>query len=343
MFKNLSSEGGLPGGRSLASAAALGASPAGLGTRESPWLGLLSVLSRPSFAFVSRYENSLRQLGNDAVDPAAAEKEQWCSGSRGGALRSAHLAPAHPCFEPPHKETLTTELDGEPLRESAGSELPREEASVGQGRGRDQDHGYYSLEEEHGLGAPRQTEPDEEEEATAPPPQQCRNVSISFIMGCPCSDDEDDDGGQSDLDSDDTDQLDVGSDDPSDKDETARLLASFCHREDPYNPQNFSARLHTGRGTPPTARDVPPWAPDAPRDHRSQPLASAKKVRFSDTVQEFLLQEEEDRRGPWEELARDRGRFLRRCREAELVLARCLEPEHRRRAYLRLDSRRGGP
>ncbi|XP_077459463.1 uncharacterized protein LOC144075894 [Stigmatopora argus] len=395
MFKNVSSEGGLPGGRSLASAAALGASPAGLGAQESSWLGLLSVFSRPSLAFVSRYlpafggsgsvsggvmesellrqldarvstlpwfhENSLRQLGIDAVDPAAAApapapsgKDRWWSGSYGGDLMSAHLARAHPC--------LTTELDGEPLRESAGTEVPREEASGGQGqeRGRDQDHGYYSLEEEHSLGAPHRTEP-KEEAPPPPPPPQCRNLSIAFIMGCPCSDDEDDDSGQSDFDSDDDDddqsdgddddidQSDVGSDDSSDKDdETARLLASFCRREDPYNPQNFSARLHTGRGAPPTD-GVPPLAPgkarapDATRGHRSQPSASVKKVRFSDTVQEFLLEEEEDRRGPWEELARDRGRFLRRCREAELVLARCLEPEHRRRAYLRLNSRGGSP
>lgn len=47
-------------------------------------------------------------------------------------------------------------------------------------------------------------------------------------------------------------------------------------------------------------------------------------------------EEEEDRRGPWEELARDRCRFLRRCQEVEQSIAYCLQPQHRRQVYRRL-------
>ncbi|KAI3369596.1 hypothetical protein L3Q82_024484 [Scortum barcoo] len=65
----------------------------------------------------------------------------------------------------------------------------------------------------------------------------------------------------------------------------------------------------------------------------------AKKVRFCDDVEEFFAscgEEEEDRRGPWEELARDRCRFLRRCQEVELSIAYCLQPQHRSLVYRRL-------
>lgn len=47
-------------------------------------------------------------------------------------------------------------------------------------------------------------------------------------------------------------------------------------------------------------------------------------------------EEDEDRRGPWEELARDRCRFLRRCQEVELSIGYCLQPQHRRVAFQRL-------
>ncbi|XP_056462027.1 uncharacterized protein LOC130401991 [Gadus chalcogrammus] len=56
-----------------------------------------------------------------------------------------------------------------------------------------------------------------------------------------------------------------------------------------------------------------------------------KKVRFCEEVEEFVTssREEEDRRGQWEELARDRCRFWRRCLDVEQSIAYCLEPEHR--------------
>ncbi|KAF7657634.1 hypothetical protein LDENG_00023590 [Lucifuga dentata] len=64
-----------------------------------------------------------------------------------------------------------------------------------------------------------------------------------------------------------------------------------------------------------------------------------KKVRFCEDVEEFFAscgEEEEDRHGPWEELARDRCRFLRRCQDVEQSIAYCLQPRHRSLVYRRL-------
>ncbi|MEQ2188940.1 hypothetical protein GOODEAATRI_020057 [Goodea atripinnis] len=64
----------------------------------------------------------------------------------------------------------------------------------------------------------------------------------------------------------------------------------------------------------------------------------AESVRFCDDVEEFFAScgEEEDRRGPWEELARDRCRFLRRCQEVEQSIGFCLQPQHRCQVLQRL-------
>lgn len=111
----------------------------------------------------------------------------------------------------------------------------------------------------------------EQVECLAPVPQ-CQNKSIAFIMGCPCSDDEDDDdddsssqseGHSSDDDDDDDDGFDSegssefstssGEDDP----EAELLWASLCRSSDPYDPRNFTARLHTG-SAPPRIPTPPP-------------------------------------------------------------------------------------
>lgn len=92
---------------------------------------------------------------------------------------------------------------------------------------------------------------------------QCQNKSIAFIMGCPCSDDEDDDddsssqseGHSSDEDDDDDGFDSEGSSDFStssgeDDPEAELLWASLCRSSDPYDPRNFTARLHTGPAPP---------------------------------------------------------------------------------------------
>lgn len=70
------------------------------------------------------------------------------------------------------------------------------------------------------------------------------------------------------------------------------------------------------------------------------PLSFPLQVRFSEQVEFFFASGDEDgpedRRGPWEQLARDRCRFLRRCQEVELSIGPCLQPQHRRQVYLRL-------
>ncbi|XP_070759476.1 protein phosphatase 1 regulatory subunit 15A [Enoplosus armatus] len=337
------------------------------------------------------------------------------------------------------------------------------------------------VEEEEGK-----QEVEEEQEAAAQEGQcaeaavlntpQCQNKTIAFIMGCPCSDDDsslsggesgddDDDGfdseGSSDL-SDSTDEDDEDDDEASDSDseadsEAERLWRSLCQSLDPYNPQNFTAQLHTSStpprtvptstlpsstqstpasspdftplplsslaaspsltsSSPPSGHDVwddstsasevdeaeslrlwssfscssdpyspfnfqaplrtrerveagprararvkkasqtptrsPHHNPASPPEYRkeeaeerfdsgfsepstsstSQSCSTTKKVRFCDDVEEFFAscgEEEEDRRGPWEELARDRCRFLRRCQEVEESIAYCLQPQHR--------------
>lgn len=303
-------------------------------------------------------------------------------------------------------------------------------------------------------------------EATVLSIPQCQNKTIAFIMGCPCSDDDDSSQSESSDDDDDDDGFDSeGSSalsDSSDEDDEAsdsdvdweadRLWSTLCQSLDPYNPRNFTARLHTGSSpprtipnptpfsstpstpasppelppssfatssTPPSDQDVwedstsaseadeaesihlwssfscssdpysplnfqaplrtrvpseasprakktplhsPYHTPAAPPEYRkaeaeerldsgfsehsssfracsTQSCAPTKKVRFCDDVEEFFAscgEEEEDRRGPWEELARDRCRFLRRCHEVEQSIAYCLQPQHRSLVYRRL-------
>ncbi|XP_040015420.1 histone H3.v1 [Xiphias gladius] len=338
-------------------------------------------------------------------------------------------------------------------------------------------------EEEQQHSAPQEGP---SEKATVLSTPQCQNKAIAFIMGCPCSDDDssqsdmessddDDDGfdseGSSDL-SDSTDEDDEDDDEASGSDseadsEAQRLWGSFCQSLDPYNPQNFTAKQHTGSTPPriiptstppPSTQSTPASSPDltplalfsltaspplpsfpppsgqdvwddstsasevdeaeslrlwssfscssdpyspfnfqaplrtrepveaaprarvrakrasqtpphsshhkaaSPPEYRkeeaeerldsgfSEPSTSSgssttrscgttKKVRFCDNVEEFVAscgEEEEDRRGPWEELARDRCRFLRRCQEVEQSIAYCLQPQHRALVYRRL-------
>ncbi|KAM7006151.1 uncharacterized protein ppp1r15b [Tautogolabrus adspersus] len=157
-----------------------------------------------------------------------------------------------------------------------------------------------------------------------------------------------------------------------DEAESLRLLSSFSCSSDPYSPFNFQATIRTRgpveagprvraklRKTSQTPARSPHHNPTSPPEYRkeeaeerldsgfselcissgSRGCSKIKKVRFCDDVQEFFAscsEEEEDRRGPWEELARDRCRFLRRCQEVEQSISYCLQPQHRTLVYSRL-------
>ncbi|KAM8916615.1 uncharacterized protein ppp1r15b [Spinachia spinachia] len=99
-----------------------------------------------------------------------------------------------------------------------------------------------------------------------------------------------------------------------------------------YRKEEAEERLDSGFSEPSTSSGC----------STTQSCSTTKKVRFCDDVEEFFAscgegeEEEEDRRGPWEELARDRCRFLRRCQEVEQSIDYCLQPQHRTLVYCRL-------
>lgn len=60
------------------------------------------------------------------------------------------------------------------------------------------------------------------------------------------------------------------------------------------------------------------------------------QVQFVEEVEEFYASSDEDRHGPWEEIARDRCRFQRRVQEVEETISYCLSPTFRLVVFQRL-------
>ncbi|KAM9002472.1 protein phosphatase 1 regulatory subunit 15B [Sarcophilus harrisii] len=151
----------------------------------------------------------------------------------------------------------------------------------------------------------------------------------------------------------------------ADEAESLRLWNSFSNSDDPYNPLNFKAPFQTAgknRGEPGGSGKRAEPAAAAPRSDAARsckgpqlrgspetgvsdgvpygilsgerhPPARRKKVTFLEEVTEYYISSDEDRKGPWEELARDGCRFQKRIQETEDAIGYCLTFEHRQKIF----------
>ncbi|XP_025847206.2 protein phosphatase 1 regulatory subunit 15B [Vulpes vulpes] len=153
----------------------------------------------------------------------------------------------------------------------------------------------------------------------------------------------------------------------ADEAESLQLWNSFCNSEDPYNLLNFKAPFQTSgknwkgcrdseKPSEPTVAisdchtflscevqllgsqesEGPDLVQGGVLSGKRHACIKRKKVTFLEEVTEYYISEDEDRRGPWEQFARDACRFQKRIQETEDAIGYCLTFEHRERMFNRL-------
>ncbi|XP_052425647.1 protein phosphatase 1 regulatory subunit 15B [Carassius gibelio] len=141
-----------------------------------------------------------------------------------------------------------------------------------------------------------------------------------------------------------------------DEEENQRLWNSFSCAADPYSLFNFQAPVQTRKTPKGCWKEKVPGTPHYRREEAEERLDSGfseissvpcsssamavqlKKVTFVEEVEVFYANSDEDRHGPWEEIARDRCRFQRRVQEVEETISYCLSPTFRLDIFQRLNN-----
>ncbi|XP_073471937.1 protein phosphatase 1 regulatory subunit 15B [Aquarana catesbeiana] len=160
-------------------------------------------------------------------------------------------------------------------------------------------------------------------------------------------------------------ESDSESDCSADEQENLRLWNAFLKSDDPYNPLYFTAPVQTSekrQSSEIVNTNSEMVCTPLPNEkvtlvtHQAYDLQQLqfketysvedsanlghKKVTFHEKVTIHYVCNEE-RKGHWEELARDRCRFQRRIKETEFVIGHCLTPDHRQRAWERMQGQQG--